>query len=98
MTTLVVNVPDEQAEKLRAELNQLPGVQTIVCTHDANLKKMWPDWAFTYDSLLIRAEDPGSVTVSKINSIDEITLVSEASLAEAWLSPEDDVWDDIGQL
>ena len=26
--------------------------------------------------------------------VDEITLVSEASLAEAWLSPEDDHWDD----
>lgn len=27
-------------------------------------------------------------------AIDEITLASEASLAEAWLSPEDDHWDD----
>ena len=30
-------------------------------------------------------------------TVDEVTLVSEASLAEAWNSPEDDIWDDFYQ-
>ena len=29
--------------------------------------------------------------------VDQITLASEASLAQAWNSPEDDVWDEFYQ-
>ena len=29
--------------------------------------------------------------------IDQVTLASEASLAQAWNSPEDDVWDEFYQ-
>lgn len=95
MATLVINVPDEQAEELRAELDQLPGVQTTIWTGDSHLHRMLTDW--TNGCSIMSAANPMNAPVTKRVFVDEITLVSEASLAEAWLSPEDDHWDDYYQ-
>lgn len=44
-------------------------------------------------SSIIGARSPNKQLTPK-PFVDEVTLASEASLAEAWLSPEDDHWDD----
>ncbi len=91
MATIVINVPDQdKAEKLRAELAQFDGVESIQIVE-------------SYKVMSERATDsqvinhPTTKPVRQNPFVDEITLASEASLAEAWLSPEDDHWDDFSK-
>ena len=45
--------------------------------------------------LLIRVAEEMGIAVNASPLADEVTAISEASLAEDWLSPEDARWDEV---
>jgi hypothetical protein len=56
---------------------------TIVITNDSKEKI----------ELLIKVAKEMGITVESVPPVDEVTVVSEPSLAEAWNSKEDERWD-----
>ncbi len=45
--------------------------------------------------LLIRVAEEMGIAVNASPFVDEVTVLSEAALADDWLSPEDARWDEV---